>query len=793
MKTLAQVEPRTPISSLPYTITESGSYYVTGNLSSTGHGIIIESSGVTVDLMGFSLTGDVGECMSCYGIHMWGSTNAAIDKVVIKGGVISGFSNGLRLGYTNGSRIEGLMLSGNIFEGVYFSGSHSSHCLGNTLSDCTITGNGGAGVVLNGFSGQCNGNTITDCTIGGNGDEGVKLNANQSGQCNGNNISASTIIDNKSYGVYLECSLGQCSGNTIRGNRIEGNVDGGIYIFWGNGNRVEDNNVWGTTGEGITYGIRTWYTEDNFILNNTCVGNGTNFELDPDDIFIPVEITSEIANIQTQQSAQQADINQVQEQAEAIQEQNNVLLGEQTNLQTQQSSIQGIMDTNQASTEAAITTSQTAVLAGQATSQAAINQVQEQAESIQEQNNILLGEQTNLQTQQAAIQDDPRTPISSLPYTISEPGSYYVTGNLNSTGSGIIIESSGVTVDLMGFSLTGDGAGESGEYGIEMEGSAGNEISDVAIKGGRINGFNSGLYCRYMNNSRIEGLVISGSQNEHGPNNLWGGLGIRLSSSMGNRIAHCSISGNQIAGIILSGMSANPCNENTITDCTISGNTALGVYLIATNGECDGNTISDCTISNNGGKGVFLMCYQGRCKGNTIADCSINGNGDHGVFLDGESGQCNGNTITGSTISGGGHIGVYLRGESGQCNGNTITDCTISENGDYGVMLDGRDSGQCNGNTIQDNRISKNTTKGIRLYHADGNRVEANNVWGTTGGEYGIQTTTGTSNFILKNTCVGNGTNYELDSDDTFGPIVDAAGELGSADGAWHPWANFSR
>ena len=32
MKALAQVEPRTPISSLPYTISESGSYYVTGNL-----------------------------------------------------------------------------------------------------------------------------------------------------------------------------------------------------------------------------------------------------------------------------------------------------------------------------------------------------------------------------------------------------------------------------------------------------------------------------------------------------------------------------------------------------------------------------------------------------------------------------------------------------------------------------------------------------------------------------------------------------------------------------------------
>ena len=40
---------------------------------------------------------------------------------------------------------------------------------------------------------------------------------------------------------------------------------------------------------------------------------------------------------------------------------------------------------------------------------------------------------------------------------------------------------------------------------------------------------------------------------------------------------------------------------------------------------------------------------------------------------------------------------------------------------------------------------------------------------------------------------MGNGTNYSLDSDDTFGPIVDVAGELGTADGASHPWANFSR
>ena len=112
------------------------------------------------------------------------------------------------------------------------------------------------------------------------------------------------------------------------------------------------------------------------------------------------------------------------------------------------------------------------------------------------------------ETMKTLAQVEPRTPISSLPYTITESGSYYVTGNLNSTGSGIIIQSSGVTVDLMGFSLTGDGS--NGDYGIHVAGATNAVIEDLVIKGGRISGFHRGLQCEYMNNSRIEQVVVSG-------------------------------------------------------------------------------------------------------------------------------------------------------------------------------------------------------------------------------------------------------------------------------------------
>src|SRR6188768_897598 len=65
MKTLDQIEPRIPISSLPFTIAAAGSYYLTGNLNGgAGNGILIGASGVTLDLMGFELVGGTGDGIS---------------------------------------------------------------------------------------------------------------------------------------------------------------------------------------------------------------------------------------------------------------------------------------------------------------------------------------------------------------------------------------------------------------------------------------------------------------------------------------------------------------------------------------------------------------------------------------------------------------------------------------------------------------------------------------------------------------------------------------------------------
>ena len=57
MKSLDQIEARTPISSAPFTISSSGSYYLTKNLNvTTGDAITITANQITLDLNGFTIS-----------------------------------------------------------------------------------------------------------------------------------------------------------------------------------------------------------------------------------------------------------------------------------------------------------------------------------------------------------------------------------------------------------------------------------------------------------------------------------------------------------------------------------------------------------------------------------------------------------------------------------------------------------------------------------------------------------------------------------------------------------------
>lgn len=142
MKTLQQVEPRTPIGSLPFTITESGSYYLTTNLGGgAGFGLIISNSHVTLDLMGFEIAGGTGVGISVFGARSniwirngsvrgwdaWGvdadaASNCLLENLRVTENGFAAGAGGLRLG--SRGIVKNCAASGNAGPGLQVSGEH---------------------------------------------------------------------------------------------------------------------------------------------------------------------------------------------------------------------------------------------------------------------------------------------------------------------------------------------------------------------------------------------------------------------------------------------------------------------------------------------------------------------------------------------------------------------------------------------------------------------------------------------------------------------------------------------
>jgi hypothetical protein len=78
---------------------------------------------------------------------------------------------------------------------------------------------------------------------------------------------------------------------------------------------------------------------------------------------------------------------------------------------------------------------------------------------------------------------DPRTAIVEGQTIIAEGGSYYFAQNVVSTGDGIIVDAANVTIDLMGFTLTGPGPGSSRGI-VTLPG-----VENVEIRNGSVVGF----------------------------------------------------------------------------------------------------------------------------------------------------------------------------------------------------------------------------------------------------------------------------------------------------------------
>lgn len=159
MKTLAEVEPRTPITQadLPLTITETGSYYLAGNITlDSATAITINATGVTLDLSGFTITG---------GAHAAAiRVESGAGYARIHSGRITGALHGV-FGAGRGARIENLVIdAGASFNTANAGGVRPGpHWL---VSGCEVrdyAGAGAAGVLAATSSSQAGGLHVERC------------------------------------------------------------------------------------------------------------------------------------------------------------------------------------------------------------------------------------------------------------------------------------------------------------------------------------------------------------------------------------------------------------------------------------------------------------------------------------------------------------------------------------------------------------------------------------------------------------------------------------------------------
>ena len=272
MKTLSQIEPRTPISSLPYFIANSGSYYLTTNLIGIAgtNGITIAANDVSLDLKGFALIGVNG---SMDGIRVGLTGFDAYTNLAVFNGTIRNWDqNGVNGGVSAyNSRFERLQLANNKGAGlVVYDHGVVSQCQAMTngtygfsgffsiFESCSAYQNGGDGI-------YASGGRVINCSSQGNLGQGVKA-------FNGSLASGCLCSYNARSGFGLGADSVAVGNNCVGNNTSAISIEAGLLAFYGPA-RIEGNHVSYSTGFGIM--VSAGQT-DVVVIKNTTAGNTNN-------------------------------------------------------------------------------------------------------------------------------------------------------------------------------------------------------------------------------------------------------------------------------------------------------------------------------------------------------------------------------------------------------------------------------------------------------------------------------------------------------------------------------------
>jgi hypothetical protein len=285
----------TEIKSLPYTITKSGLYYITKNLTSASTGITVNSDNVFLNLNGYTIKGP--GTGGGYGIFAQDRYNISIVNGIVRDFGLSGIllSNSSQSDIRAPHRIKGIQASHNGQAGIVGWSS--------TVIDCTSNYNGWQGIFVDSGS-------VLNCTANKNGDVGIKVQSGTIVNCSANDnttgiaahsgtIASCIATNNDQQGIWLmnstvvnstsnyngddgiwvrSCTVANCTANYNSGNGIYG--DGTSIVKNCN---VRVNNKYGIdldqNGQNFVFGNAASWNQsgqiNNCSPNNNCNDNAT--------------------------------------------------------------------------------------------------------------------------------------------------------------------------------------------------------------------------------------------------------------------------------------------------------------------------------------------------------------------------------------------------------------------------------------------------------------------------------------------------------------------------------------
>lgn len=234
-------------------------------------------------------------------------------------------------------------------------------------------------------------------------------------------------------------------------------------------------------------------------------------------------------------------------------------------------------------------------------------------------------------TMKTLDQVEARTPISGAT-TISTPGSYYLTGNINvASGNGINITTDNVTLDLNGFTISSTASAPSGN-GVNINGLR----SHVTIRNGNIRGtttFAAGAFTTGGFASGISNTILA-SANLH--------------------VSEVKISGVANSGIDF--VLATPDSRNVVEHCSVSVCSSYGIRS---------GRVRFCDVDT-AGTDAILATSAAYCFGQSVGTTA----GDDGIVTFASADNCVGIAIAGR--------GVNASDAASNCSGTSTSNVGLS-------------------------------------------------------------------------------------------------------------------